>query len=240
MDQLGDPLTTCPVQTGWEFIIDPYRSWRYRFIDNQDSQFGNGSGWTRTRTRSDGPEPLLTLCSSNTAAETIERIVALCNQLLRDLINAVLSIDTLIVVRLCHGWVRTSWVDPSANHAVDIVDPSGLNFWWGRMKIRIRMTKFLSAGAIKRMIDVSCIARKFCSTSQTQLRQDPKLTCFPSWQTVVDGCRSECNDRWIDFINRWSIFHSHLSYTIEEYPVNTIHNFCHCKLKLALLNWLSR
>jgi len=61
MDPLGDPLTTHLIQTGWEFTMEPYPSGKFGFIDDRDRQFGNGSVWTRTRTRSDGPEPLLTL-----------------------------------------------------------------------------------------------------------------------------------------------------------------------------------
>jgi len=61
MDLLGDPLTTRPIQTGWEFSMEPYPSGRFRCVDDPDPQFGNGSVWTRTQTRSDGPEPLLTL-----------------------------------------------------------------------------------------------------------------------------------------------------------------------------------
>jgi hypothetical protein len=61
MDPLGDPLTTRPILTGWEFTMEPYPSGQFGFIDDPDRQFGNGSVWTRTRTRSDGPEPLLTL-----------------------------------------------------------------------------------------------------------------------------------------------------------------------------------
>jgi len=61
MDPLGDPLTTCPIQTGWGFTKAPYPSRQFRFIYNPDRQFGNGSVWTRTRTQSDGPELLLTL-----------------------------------------------------------------------------------------------------------------------------------------------------------------------------------
>jgi len=34
---------------------------QFGYTDNPDRQFGNGSVWTRTRTRSDGLEPLLTL-----------------------------------------------------------------------------------------------------------------------------------------------------------------------------------
>jgi hypothetical protein len=56
-----DPLTTRPIQTGWEIAMEPYPSGQLRCIDDQDVQFGNGSVWTRTRTRSDGPEPLLPL-----------------------------------------------------------------------------------------------------------------------------------------------------------------------------------
>ena len=61
MDPLCDPLTTRPIQTGWEFTMEPYPSGQFGFINDPDRQFGNGSVWTRTRTRSDGPEPLLTL-----------------------------------------------------------------------------------------------------------------------------------------------------------------------------------
>jgi hypothetical protein len=56
-----DPLTPGPIQTGWEFTIERYPSWRFGFIENPDRQFGNGSVWTRTWTVSDGPQPLLTL-----------------------------------------------------------------------------------------------------------------------------------------------------------------------------------
>ena len=61
MDPLCDPLTTRPIQTGWEICIEPYPNRRFGCVDNPDRQFGNGSVLTRTRTRSDGPEPLLTL-----------------------------------------------------------------------------------------------------------------------------------------------------------------------------------
>jgi len=61
MDPLGDPLTTRLSQTIWVIPIEPYPCWRYRFIDNLDCQFGNGPVLTLTRTRSDGPELLLTL-----------------------------------------------------------------------------------------------------------------------------------------------------------------------------------
>jgi hypothetical protein len=50
MDPLGDPLTTRSIQTGWEFTMESYLSGQFGFIDDPDRQFGNGSGWTRTRT----------------------------------------------------------------------------------------------------------------------------------------------------------------------------------------------
>jgi len=58
---LGNPLTTRPSWTGWELTIQPYLCWRFGFFDNPDRQFGISAIWTRTRTRSYGPEPLLTL-----------------------------------------------------------------------------------------------------------------------------------------------------------------------------------
>jgi len=65
IEPLGDPLTTSPIQTGWEFTMEPYLSGQFGFIDDPDRQFGNGLVWTRTRTRSDGPEPLLTVFFHN-------------------------------------------------------------------------------------------------------------------------------------------------------------------------------
>ena len=61
MDPLCDPLTTRPIQTGWEIRIEPYPNRRFGCVDNPDRQFGNSSVLTWTRTRSDGPELLLTL-----------------------------------------------------------------------------------------------------------------------------------------------------------------------------------
>jgi len=61
MDLLCNPLTTRPIQTGWEFTIEPYPSWQLGYIDHPDRRFGKGSVWTRTRASSDSPEPFLTL-----------------------------------------------------------------------------------------------------------------------------------------------------------------------------------
>jgi len=41
--------------------MEPYPSGQFGVIDDPDRLFGNGSVWTRAWTRSDGPEPLLTL-----------------------------------------------------------------------------------------------------------------------------------------------------------------------------------
>jgi len=185
-------------------------------------------------------ELLANLSSSNKAAETITRIVGPLDQFLWHVINELLIPAALIIVRLCHHWVRTSWVDSSANYASNIVYHFALNLWQGKTEIRIGMTKDICACIIDHVIDDSCIALTLGTTSWTKLWQDPKLACFPGRHTMVYGRRCEGNECWVDFIHQWSIFHSHLSYAIEAYAVNTIHNFSGCKSKLALLNWSSR
>jgi hypothetical protein len=50
MDPLGNPLTTCPIQTGWEFTIEAYLSWQFGLIDDMYCQFGNRSLWTQPQT----------------------------------------------------------------------------------------------------------------------------------------------------------------------------------------------
>jgi hypothetical protein len=42
-------------------MMEPYPSGQFGFIDDPDCSIGNSSVSTRTRTLSDGPEPLLTL-----------------------------------------------------------------------------------------------------------------------------------------------------------------------------------
>jgi len=61
MDPLYNTLGTHPIQTGREMSIEPYPNRQFGFIENPDGQSGSGSVPTRTRTRSDGPDPLLTL-----------------------------------------------------------------------------------------------------------------------------------------------------------------------------------
>jgi len=41
--------------------MEPYPSGQFGFIDHPDRHYGNCAVWTRTRTRIEGPEPLLTL-----------------------------------------------------------------------------------------------------------------------------------------------------------------------------------
>jgi len=170
----------------------------------------------------------------------IKRIVRLLYQLLWDVIKEVFIKAALIIVRLCHCRVRTSWVDPSANYAEDIVYLPGLNLWRGWMEIPNKTAKYICANIINCMINVTCIALALCSTSWTKLLWDPQLTSVPGRQTMVDshpGEGDECQD---DFINQRSVFHSHLMYATEVCPVNIIHNVSHCKSKLSLLNWFLR
>jgi len=197
---------------------------------------GNG----RPTHRQNSWESHTSFSSSNKAAEMIEGFVGLLFQLLQDVIKEVLIEAALIVVRLCHRWVRTSWADPSADHAVDSVYLFGLNLWRGRTKICVEPTKYIYAWIITTVINVSCIALRLCSTSWTKLWRDPILACFLGWQTMVDGCCGEGNECRVDYINQWSIFYSHLSNAIEVCPVNKIYNFSRCKSNLALLNWSSR
>jgi len=58
MERRGDPLTTHPIRLGWKFTIELYPNCQFGFIQTPDCQFRIGSIWT---TRSDGPEPLVTL-----------------------------------------------------------------------------------------------------------------------------------------------------------------------------------
>jgi len=61
MDLFYNPLRTRPIRTGRVETMEPDPNRQFGFIDNPDRQSGTGSVPTRTRTRSDGPDPLLTL-----------------------------------------------------------------------------------------------------------------------------------------------------------------------------------
>jgi len=63
MNPLYNPLKTRPIQTGREMSMEPYPNRQFGFIDDPDRQSGSGSVPTRTWTRSDGPDQLLTLAS---------------------------------------------------------------------------------------------------------------------------------------------------------------------------------
>jgi len=71
MDPLYNPLRTHPIQTGREMSMDPYPNRQFGFIDNPDRQSGSSLVPTRTRTRSDNPDPLLTLAATPECLFTI-------------------------------------------------------------------------------------------------------------------------------------------------------------------------
>jgi hypothetical protein len=93
-------------------------------------------------------------------------------------------------------------VDPSADHAADIIYLVGLNLWQGRTNIRIQTMKYLWACIIHLVIVGAFIALMLCSTSWTKLWPDSKLACRPGRQPMVDGCDGEGNECWVDFINQ--------------------------------------
>jgi len=51
--------------------MEPYPSGQFGFIDDPDRQFGSSLVWTRIWTRSDGLEPLLTLCKRLRTARAV-------------------------------------------------------------------------------------------------------------------------------------------------------------------------
>jgi hypothetical protein len=61
MNPLYNPLRTRPILMGREMSMEPYPDLQFGFIDNPDRQSGCGSVRNCPRTRSDGPDPLLTL-----------------------------------------------------------------------------------------------------------------------------------------------------------------------------------
>jgi len=160
MDPLGDPLTTRPNQMGWESTREPDPSWRFGFSDNLDRQFGYRVDWTQIRTRSDGPEPLLTLCASIQVSQHQASEILVIAKLIHHTVKA-----AAIIVWLCHRWVYTSWVDPLANHAVDTVYLFRLNLWQEQTKICIDTRRYICASIINWVTNVSCIALTLCSTS---------------------------------------------------------------------------
>jgi len=61
MYPLYNPLGTCPIQTGRDMSMEQYLNRQFGFIHDPIRQSGSGSVPTCTPTRSDGPDPLLTL-----------------------------------------------------------------------------------------------------------------------------------------------------------------------------------
>jgi len=170
----------------------------------------------------------------------MKRIVGLLYQLLRDVIKEVIIKAGLVVVRSRYGWVRSKWVDPWAYHAGNIIYHFGFTLWQGRMKIRVGTRKYIYACTLNCMINLSWIPLTLCSTSWTTLWWDPTLTCVPSRQRTADGLRIDGNECLVNSIKQWSIFHYNMSFAIQVCLVNKIHNFGHCKSKVAFLMWLSR
>jgi len=60
-DTLDNPLITLWIGTGCEIYIELNLNWQFGWVDDTDLQFRANLFMTRTRTRSDGPEPLVTL-----------------------------------------------------------------------------------------------------------------------------------------------------------------------------------
>jgi hypothetical protein len=67
MDPQEDPLKTRPIQKGKEMSIEPYPNQQFGLNDDPDHAFGDRSLPTRTRTRSDGPEPFLILSTAQSS-----------------------------------------------------------------------------------------------------------------------------------------------------------------------------
>jgi len=61
MDPLNNPLRTRPIPMGREMSMEMYPNRQFGFIYNLDRQSGSGSDLTCSLTRSDGPDPLLTI-----------------------------------------------------------------------------------------------------------------------------------------------------------------------------------
>jgi len=126
LDPLCDLLTSSPIQMGWEICIEPDPNRRFGCVDNPDRQFGNGSVLTRTRTRSDVPEPLQTLVPTcvpvvGTSTNQVDNAYRLLNPSCRG------------DIQLCHRlnrWptdtILTQDIDASARIPYELTLPSRL------------------------------------------------------------------------------------------------------------------
>jgi hypothetical protein len=122
----------------------------------------------------------------------IKRIVELVYQPLKHVLKEVVIKAGLIIVRLGHCWVCPSGVDPSVDHAADIVYLFAWNPGLERTKIRFEMMKYVISWINYQVIEVSYIALTLCSTSRAKLAGDPELACILGRQTMVDGLCTEC------------------------------------------------
>jgi hypothetical protein len=144
MDPLGDPLPTRPIEMGWEFTTELYPSGQFRFIDDPDRQFGNDSVWTRTRTRSDCPEPLLTLLVAQHNA-FIQSVSSWSDILIaKSLVLYICYIHTCVkhckyysgyanCIKICINTIWSSWIIIDYNevlHVIKTIDHSNFNYFY--------------------------------------------------------------------------------------------------------------
>jgi len=174
-------------------------------------------------------------CRSKTH-ERINRMVRMLYKLILDVIEEVIINAVLRILRLCHHWICTSWVDPSANHAADTVYHFNLNHWRVGTNICVETMNYIWACIINLMIYASWITLTLYSTSWTNLWWVPKPACFAGQQQMVNGCHSEGTEWWIDGINEKLIIHFHSLYAIEVWLVSSIHNIGSCRSKPVLIN----
>ena len=138
----------------------------------------------------------------NTAAKMINWIGRLLCMLCQDISKNVLITATMIMLRLCHRWVHTSWVDPLTNHGADIANHIGQNLCRGTMQIHRERMKCISVCIMNLVINVSCIAPMLSFITWAKLWRDPEHGSFACWKTIVNSHCGEGNECRFDFINR--------------------------------------
>jgi len=121
-----DPLTGRPIQMGWEFTTELNLSGQFRFIDDPDCQFGTGYVWTRTRTQSDGLEPLQTLHSEHITENMSESVTECISEVVSERLSKCVSVSmaerVLAHFRECHCWfVRVSMSESMSESVSEIV-----------------------------------------------------------------------------------------------------------------------
>jgi len=170
----------------------------------------------------------------------MERIAGLQYQLLQDVIKEVIiraALDLCEVVpslgpfllsgslrELCCGYCLSFWLEPLGRKNQNLSRDGDIH---PRMHYYPHEKYFLYCTYIGLHL-------------LNQTLAGPWTRHFPVRQTIFDSRCGEGNECQVHFINQWSIFDSYLSYAIEVYPVNKIHNISRCKSRLAVLNWSSR